>query len=174
MSVSGTSNVWRIEPLEKKHVRDRFDCGQLALDRYVRQQARQDSQNLVAAAFVAVLPPALTVLGFYSLSSSLLDAGLVPTALANKLPRYPQLPVTLLGRLAVDGVCKGQGLGQHLLLDALHRSWQSSASIAAMAVVVDVKDESARSFYKRYGFSDLNSAQTRLFLPMQAVAKLFA
>lgn len=57
----------------------------------------------------------------------LLDAVDLPSDLAKKLPRYPHLPVTLLGRLAIDQSSKGQRLGQFLLLDALYRSLQAAA-----------------------------------------------
>ena len=96
----------------------------------------------------------------------------LPDDLARKLPRYPQLPVTLLGRLAVDKSAKGLGLGEHLLLDALHRSLTHADQIAAMAVLVDAKDENAVSFYRHYGFLPLQAQPSRLFVPMRLVAQL--
>ena len=164
---------WRAEPLQKSHGRDAFSCGQIALDRYLQHQARQDAQRQVAAVFVAVRPPDSKVLGFYSLSASSINASDLPPDLAKKLPRYPHLPVTLLGRLAIDQSSKGQGLGQFLLLDALYRSLQAAASIAAMAVVVDAKDTAAAAFYERYGFMPLSASGGRMFLPMKTVAALF-
>ena len=164
---------WRIEPLQKSHGREAFSCGHIALDRYLQHQARQDAQSQVAAVFVAVRPPNSKVLGFYSLSASNIHLGDLPPELVRKLPRYPHLPVTLLGRLAIDQTCKGQGLGQFLLLDALYRSLQAAASIAAMAVVVDAKDAAAAAFYQRYGFVQLSASEGRLFLPMKTVAALF-
>jgi len=164
---------WLIEPLQKSHDREAFSCGHIDLDRYLNQQARQDAQSQVAAVFVAVRPQNSKVLGFYSLSASSIHLGDLPPELARKLPRYPHLPVTLLGRLAIDQACKGQGLGQFLLLDALYRSLQSAASIAAMAVVVDAKDAAAAAFYQRYGFTQLSASDGRLFLPMKAVTAVF-
>ena len=164
---------WRIEPLQKSHCREAFSCGHVVLDRYLQHQARQDAQSQVAAVFVAVRPPNSKVLGFYSLSASNIHLGDLPPELVRKLPRYPHLPVTLLGRLAIDQACKGQGLGQFLLLDALYRSLQAAASIAAMAVVVDAKDAAAAAFYQRYGFVQLSASEGRLFLPMKTVAALF-
>lgn len=165
--------AWRIEPLQKSHGRDAFACGHVSLDRYLQRQARQDSESKVAAVFVGVNPPDSKVLGFYSLSSSSINASDVPPDLAKKLPRYPHLPVTLLGRLAIDQLCQGKGLGQFLLLDALYRSLQAAAAIAAMAVVVDAKDAAAAAFYGRYGFMPLSASQGRMFLPMKTVASLF-
>lgn len=167
------SVTWRVEPLEKNHDRNAFSCGHASLDRYLQHQARQDAQSQVAAVFVAVTPPDSKVLGFYSLSASIINAVDLPPDLAKKLPRYPHLPVTLLGRLGIDQPCKGQGLGQFLLLDALYRSVQAAAAIAAMAVVVDAKDEAAAAFYERYGFMPLSASIGRLFLPMKTVATLF-
>ncbi len=67
---------------------------------------------------------------------------------------------------------KGKGLGEHLLLDALHRSLAHADQIAAMAVVVDAKDEEAARFYAHYGFLPLQAQPRRLFIPMGTVAKL--
>ena len=122
---------------------------------------------------MAVKPPDSTVLGFYSLSASSINAADLTLDLAKKLPRYPHLPVTLLGRLAVDHSSKGQGLGQFLLLDALYRSLKAAAAIVVMAVVVDAKDASAAAFHARYGFMQLSASEGRMFLPMKTVDVTF-
>lgn len=161
-----------VEPLSRQHDRTAFHCGAEALDLYLKQQARQDADKRVAAPFVAVRLPDTVVLGYYTLSASVLTLTDLPDELARKLPRYPQLPVTLLGRLAVDQSTKGQGLGEHLLLDALHRSLAHADQIAALAVVVDAKDESAAAFYRHYGFIPLQTQPSRLFVPMRSIAQL--
>ena len=165
---------WRVAPLDRDHDRAGFSCGSVALDRYLQQQARQDADKRVAAAFVLTEPPVARVLGYYTLSASLVNAAELPDALAKKLPRYPQLPVTLLGRLAVDESMKGRGVGQFLLMDALRRSSEAAANIAAMAVLVDAKDEAAEAFWRRFDFLPLQQRPRRLFLPMKTVAALFS
>ena len=164
---------YRIAALGKNHDRAAFDCGSAALDRYLHQQARQDAEKSVAAPFVLTHPPALRVLGYYTLSAAWVNANELPDTLAKKLPRYPQLPVTLLGRLAIDQSIKGRGVGQFLLLDALRRSLEAAANIAAMAVLVDAKDDAAQAFYRHFSFLPLNQQPRRLFLPMKTVAALF-
>lgn len=159
--------------LQKEHERQNFICGSPALDRYLKNQARQDGDKRVAAVFALVKPPASKVLGYYTLSASTIHADEVPPEFARKVPRYPQLPVTLLGRLAIDQGLKGQGMGQFLLMDALHRTLQAAAGIAAMAVVVDAKDALAADFYQHFGFIPLNLSISRLFLPMKTIATLF-
>jgi predicted GNAT family N-acyltransferase len=164
---------FQIEALGKTHDRSAFDCGSPSLNRYLHQQARQDADKRVAAPFVLTLAPSRQVLGYYTLSASLVNANELPEATAKKLPRYPQLPVTLLGRLAVDQSMKGQGMGQFLLMDALRRSLQAATHIAAMAVLVDAKDEAAEAFYRHFSFICLQEQPRRLFLPMKTVADLF-
>jgi GNAT superfamily N-acetyltransferase len=163
---------YRIEPLAKSHQRQGFSCGSEALDRYLQQQARQDADKRVAAPFVLIEPPAARVLGYYTLSASLLNAGELPEALARKLPRYPQLPVTLIGRLAVDQSLKGRGVGKFLLMDALRRSLEAAADIAAMAVLVDAKDDAAEAFYRGFDFLPLQQQPRRLFLSMKIIDTL--
>lgn len=171
--MSGHTSEAAIEPLGKHHDRAAFRCGSETLDRYLHQQARQDADKRVAAPFVAVRPAdTARVLGYYTLSASVVVLQDLPTELANKLPRYPQMPVTLLGRLAVDLSARGQGLGELLLMDALHRSLMHATHIAAMAVMVDAKDDVAAAFYRHYSFSPLPAHPRRLYLPMKTVAQL--
>jgi GNAT superfamily N-acetyltransferase len=164
---------YRIVPLAKGHDRGSFACGSEPVDRYLQRQARQDAEKRVAAPFVLVEPPSNHVLGYYTLSASIITPDALPADLAKKLPRYPALPVTLLGRLAVDQSLRGKGLGEFLLMDALHRSLEAAAEIAAMAVIVDAKDKEAAAFYECFGFIPLQRQPARLFLPMRTVAALF-
>ena len=164
---------YQIAPLAKSHDRTAFVSGSASLDRYLQQQARQDADKRVAAPFVVTEPPSYKVLGYYTLSASIVTVDALPSELAKKLPRYPQLPVTLLGRLAVNQTQRGKGLGEFLLMDALHRSLQAADEIAAMAVIVDAKDAAAEAFYLHFGFQPLQQQPARLFLPMRTVASLF-
>jgi GNAT superfamily N-acetyltransferase len=164
---------WRIEPLAKRHERAGFRCGSQELDRYLRQQAGQDAKKHVAAPFVLTDPPSPDVLGYYTLSASAIDAVDIAPELAKKLPRYPRLPVTLIGRLAVHETLKVHGCGALLLMDALNRSLAHSAEIAAVAVVVDAKDDAAANFYRHHDFRALQSDGRRMYLPMATVAELF-
>ena len=113
------------------------------------------------------------MLGFYTLSAISVDIGSWPEDVAKTLPRYPVVPATLLGRLAIDRQLQGREAGEHLLMDALHRSWQASRQVASVAVVVDAKDNRAVEFYTRYDFTPFVDLPTRLFLPMSVIEQLF-
>lgn len=163
-----------IGPLEKAHDRKSFDCGNEDLNRYLREQARQDAEKRVAAPFIFTQLGDSKVLGFYTVSSSIISVDELPPDLMKRLPRYGQLPVTLLGRLAVDHSARGQGVGEFLLVDALRRSLEAAQQIAAMAVIVDAKDERAEIFYRHFDFQPFQQTPLRLFLPMAQIAKMFA
>lgn len=49
--------------------------------------------------------------GYYTLSQYAIGSDVIPDDVAEKLPKYPIVSVTLLGRLAVSTEFRGQGLG---------------------------------------------------------------
>jgi len=163
-----------VESLSDRHDRSDFSCGTPSLDRYLKDQAGQDQRRQCASPFVLV--PASgspTIIGYYTLSSYGVDLGDLPSDVAKKLPRYPLVPATLLGRLAVDQRYHRRGIGEFLLLDALYRTWRHVASIASAAVVVDAIDPAAVRFYEHFGFIPLPTVSNRLFLPMKTISALF-
>lgn len=162
-----------IEPLDKKrHDRAAFSCGVPALDIYLQRQAAQDVEKLAAVVYVAVAKPP-EIAGYYTLSQFSIDFVELPEAIAKRLSRYPIVPATLLGRLAVSNMAQGQGLGEFLLFDALRRSLEQSVHIGSAGVVVDAKDEGTAAFYRRYGFSSTLGTDRRLFLHMRTIRQMF-
>lgn len=161
-----------IEPLGKQHVRAAFSCGNKALDLYIKKQSGQDAKRQYAATFVLVEKGRKTVLGYYTLSSFGIKLEELPDKIAQKLPRYPLVPATLLGRLAVDQNHQGKGLGELLLMDALHRSLTQADVIGSAAIVVEAIDKEASNFYKNYHFLPFPDRPNRLFLPMKTIFKL--
>ncbi len=130
-------------------------------------------QRHLAQVFVLVEPDQKAIKGYYTLSNSSLLLSELPEAFRHRLPRYPKIPVTLLGRLAVDTRYQGQGIGRTLLVDALHRSAAQAVEIASTAVVVDAIDENAADFYHKYHFLPLPDTPHTLFLEMATIQKLF-
>ena len=153
-------------PLDAGHDRAAFDSGSAQLDRYFREHVTQDVRRRVAVCFVA-LTDERRIAGFYTLASASFLLADLPASLGKKLPRYPTVPAVRLGRLAVDQMFKGQGLGGALLADALDRAARSE--IAAYALLVDAKDESAAAFYRHHGFIPLPDTPLTLFLPLATV-----
>ena len=108
---------------------------------------------------------------YYTLSSMAVKLAELPAETTRRLPRYPLVPATLLGRLAVDQRFQGRGYGRFLLADALFRAVRSE--IASFAVIVDAKDDAARRFYERESFLSFPDQPMKLFRPMADIAELF-
>jgi predicted GNAT family N-acyltransferase len=162
-----------VEPLGPGHNRADFSSGVEALDNYLRTQAGQDARSRVAVPFV-LTADGKTIAGYYTLSQFAVDLSLMPEAIGHKLPKYPLIPATLIGRLAISKAFRGQRLGEFLLMDALQRSLEGSERIGSFAVVVDAQDEGAAAFYRKYGFIDLPKVPRRLFLPLKTIERMFA
>lgn len=163
---------FRIEPLAKRHDRSSFSCGRQELDEYLQTQAGQEMRRRVAAVYVLTEGVDSTVLGYYTLSAHTVDASKLPQDWARKLPRYPALPATLIGRLAVDRTTQGQGHGVKLVFDALRRAYSNSSEVGSAAIVVDALDDQAKRFYLKVGFEALLDTPRRLFLPMSSIQQL--
>jgi predicted GNAT family N-acyltransferase len=157
--------------LEKSHNRRNFSCEEPSLTEYIKKQVSQDIKKRLATCFVAI-DENNDVVGYYTLTSESLGRDSIPEKYIKKVPKNYNAPVILLGRLARDIKVRGTGLGEHLLLDALFRSYTlSNQSIGAMAVVVDPINQIAVDFYMKYGFQQLSDSD-KMFLPMHVVGQL--
>ncbi|MBS1528748.1 MAG: GNAT family N-acetyltransferase [Bacteroidetes bacterium] len=161
----------KIELLNATLNKKDFSCGKPLLDNYLRTQAGQDVKRKLCVVFT--LSEGATIKGYYTLSNASIPAVLMPDAIKKKMPgSYEALPVTLLGRLAIDSKFKGQGLGAILLLDALKRSFDIAVrSLGSIGVVVDPLDDDAVAFYEKFGFILLPDSG-KMFLPMADIAEL--
>ena len=165
--------VFSVELLGPNHDRITFDCGVPVLNSYLQQYARQDLERGVATPYVLV-PSSnpVEIAGFYTLAATAVKLTELPPETVKKLPKYPLVPTTLLGRLATSLKYRGKGLGEHLLIDALKRSLEASRVVGSSAVIVDAKDSSGVRFYERYGFKLLPEQDLRLLIPMKTIAML--
>ena len=158
--------------LRKYHRREQFDCGIDSLNAYIKQQAGQDVRKKLAVCFVFTEKE--EVKGYYTLSGGSIPKEDIPGKYAKKYPRsYSNIPVILLGRLAVDNNYKGKGIGEYILMDALKESYEvSKTKIGATAIITDPVNDRAESFYAQYGFIKLVDSG-KMFLPMQVIRLLF-
>lgn len=161
---------WREEPIGRHHDRKAFDCGDPALNDYLRRYARQNHETGGAKTFVAVSPPEpARILGFYTISPGAIEFARVPAALTTKLGRY-DVPVFRLGRLAVDQSLQGEGIGGDLILAAGERALAVAAEVGGVALAIDAKNERAARWYERFGAQPLLDDPMKLILPLAIVA----
>ncbi len=162
---------WTIRRLDKTHDRSAFDCGEPTLNEWLRERANQFDRRDLSRTFVATHRGETPVCGYYAISTHRVIYESLPAGEAKGLPRL-DVPVVLLGRLAVDRRVQGEGLGALLLVDALRRSVELSEQVGIRAVEVDALNDAARSFYLKFGFRPLLDDPRHLFLPMHEIRKL--
>ena len=160
----------RIVPLGIEHdkeLRSQFNSGCPPLDRYFKEQVTQDVRSKYAKCYVAIVDR--LIVGFYTLSSAQIQSLALPPETLKRLPRYKDVPVVRLGRLAVDTRYGRQGIGALMLYDACRRADESAAG--SFALIVDAKDENAKGFYVHHGFREIPDTPDSLFLPLATAEK---
>ena len=162
---------WTIQKLSRSHDREVFDCGNDVLNDWLRKRVSQYEKRDLSRAYVADREGELRVCGYYAISTHRVRYEALPTEQAKGLPKI-DVPVVLLGRLAVDKTAQGQGLGSLLLVDAFRRVELVSIQVGVRAVEVDAMDDAARRFYSKFGFTSLLDDRNHLFLSIKAVRAL--
>jgi ribosomal protein S18 acetylase RimI-like enzyme len=156
------ANSFDIKLLEKQHKRANFTCGVAELDDYFHKYVGQDIRKHVTKCYVAVDISNNMIAGYYTLSASGINLEDVPDSLKKHLPRYSVIPAALLGRLAISQSYQGQKLGAALLVDAIERV--KEAPLGVSVLIVDAKNDNAKSFYLHHDFVSLASIPLRLVL----------
>ncbi|WP_406844915.1 GNAT family N-acetyltransferase [Flavobacterium soyae] len=165
----------KIEVLTEDHERKKFKCGKELLDNYFHKQAGQDARKDLSVCHVLtdINADKKRVLGFFTLTTSSIGWEDFPPELTKKIPKSYNIPLALLGRLAVDESEQGKGLGEILLFDALKKCLEVSKNTMALyAVIVDPLDQKAIEFYESYGFIMIPSTG-KMFLPIKTIQGLF-
>ena len=157
--------AWHEEPVNKKHDRGAFDCGEEALNEFVRRYARKSHDLGGAKTFLAIDDADQTILGFYSLSPASVDYARTPEIIRRGLAGH-EAPGFRLARLAVDRRLQRHGIGGQLLLAAGRRCLLASAEVGGVVLVIDAKNERVAGWYASYGAVPLRDAPLSLLLPL--------
>ncbi|EAV43544.1 putative histone acetyltransferase-related protein [Stappia aggregata IAM 12614] len=114
------------------------------------------------------------LLGFYAVNAHSVDYAELPKKYARTRPSHSSIPAAFISMIGVDQRFQGNGLGGILLVDALKKLARASETLGIAVVLMDVLDcgneEATKrrlALYTGYGFSKLENAPLRLFLPIQ-------
>lgn len=149
-----------IIPFSKQISRDDFCSGSEILDTWLKQFAGQNELKFRSRTFFAIDQDSNQLLGYYTSIFTALDAGVL---LAGMPVSNYKKPAYLIARLAVDLRFQGMGIGASLLSDALSKALKASEVAGLELVLVDAKDDSAITFYGRFGFTRLDAHSRRMF-----------
>nr|WP_272907050.1 GNAT family N-acetyltransferase [Mycetohabitans sp. B2] len=147
-----------------QHRLDEFDCGESALNEWLKRRALINHLSGASHTFVAV-DADQRVFGYYALAAGAVSHQQATGAVRRNMP--DPVPVMVLARLAVDLRAQGIKLGAALLQDAVCRVQAVSENVGVRALLVHALHERARQFYERYGFqsSPVHSMTLMLRLP---------
>lgn len=166
--------TWLEEPVARTHDRDGFDCGDAALNAYLRQHARKSHEQGGAKTFLAIAAAdGRNILGFYSVSPASVAYARTPELVRRGLARH-EVPAFRLARLAVALPVQGRGLGGQLLLAAGRRCLLAATEVGGVALLIDAKNERVARWYAGYGAVPLLDAQLTLLLPFGTIQAALA
>ena len=156
------------EVLGKLHIRKQFDCGEEALNIFLKEYAMQNSKNNASRTYVCATKNDNIVAGYYTLTYGTVSHQEAIEKVKKNMPRYP-IPVMILARLGVDKKYQKLGLGREMLKDALLRTLQASEIAGLKAIIAHAKNHEAINFYKKYGFEQSKFDEKHLTLAIQDI-----
>ena len=136
------------ERLSSEHSISDFECGDPALDDWLRRRALQNQESGASRTYVVCIRR--KVVGYYALAVG----AIAHTGATGKVKRNmpDPVPVMVLGRLAVHKDQQGKGIGAALLRDAILRTMQAAEIAGIRAILMHAISDGARIFYERCGF----------------------
>jgi GNAT superfamily N-acetyltransferase len=147
-----------------------FNCGEPALNDWLRSRALKNESRFSRTYVVC---EGKRVIAYFCISAGSVERLAAPGKVRRNAPDV--IPVSVIGRLAVDRRYAGKGLGADILSDALHRIAVASASIGIAAVLVHAKDEAAKAFYLRCAeFIEYPEESRTLYLPIETVVAAYS
>lgn len=133
--------------------RNAFDCGRDSLNAWLKRHAWNN--HIEGASRVSVMVDMETgkIVGYVTLSAAQIERSFLPKSLQRNRP--DPVPATLLGQLAVDAACQGQGHAKSLLFFAIKTALRAARIIGSTGVITHPLDDGVRGFYAVFGFVDL-------------------
>lgn len=155
-----------IELLAEQHRVEGFDCGKPALNAWLTGFAKSNQARDFTR--VLVVHEGGTVVGYYGIAPTVLQANAAPRAIRTGRPPDP-IPCLLIGQLAVDARHGGRGIGSALVKDALNRCVAGAEIVGGRAVVVRAIDAEAESYWQSWGFIPARDNASVLMRSMQDI-----
>jgi len=154
------------EPLTDRHDLTSFACGESTLDDWLRRRALANQMS--GASRTYVLCRGSRVIGYYGLAAGAIAIAEAPSRVRRNMP--DPIPMTVLGRLAIDQTAQGKGIGRLLLRDAILRVQQAASIIGIRGLLVHALSPAAKRFYESSGFLESPSSPMTLLLALKDVS----
>ena len=130
-----------------------FNSGEPVLDEWLQNRALNNLQAGASRTYVVCPKDTQQVVGYYALCMGQILGQQVTGSMRRNMPKH--IPAVILGRLAIDLIWQGSGLGRLLLADVVQRSLRASSEVSARLIIVHAISPSAEAFYQHHGFTRL-------------------
>lgn len=159
------------EPINPDHDLSAFDCGEPVLNDWLKKRALKNESRFSRT--YVLCDQNNIVVAYVCISAGAVERRAAPAKLKRNAPS--SIPVSIIGRLAVDRNYAGKGLGSDMLSDAMRRIALASQTIGIGAVMIQAKDDAAKSFYERCAeFIEFPDDSRTLFLPIETLIAAFS
>ena len=163
-----------IRKLEPSHDVKQFDCGDAALNQFIRSFALTNQERHMYGTTYVAYSESGELIGYYTIANSSIPIEALPEDQTRGAPKYPQIPAILLGRLAVEKRHAKKGNGEQLLRHCLNTALSIAAQTGVRYVITDAYQDKV-AWYKKYGFKEIqrgDKAKTReMFIDLAVVKK---
>lgn len=163
----------RLELLERRHRRKRFDSGDQRVDDWLIHRAIGAMEKNTSTTRVLAQEDG-TIAGYYTLANTALDVSLVPPALFGGKPPTRPPPTLTLAWLGVDRAFAGRGLGTQLFARALADGVQVYHLVRFVAVIIDALTDENLVFYQKMGFVPVPGSPSKLYMPASTLMQVTA
>lgn len=157
------------EPLNDGHLLDDFDCGEPALDEWLKRHARTAQASRSARVFVITEEGDVdqAVVGYYALAAAQVEPSEATARSLKGQPKQRPVPAILLARLAVANEHKRAGVGKGLLKDAMFRCLAAAENVGIRVLLVHAKHEEAKAWYMQFEFDESPTDPLHLIMLMK-------
>lgn len=139
-----------------------FDCGLDSINQWLRRHAKRNQQFNVSRTTVFTDAATGALVGYVTLSAGQIEREYLPKPSQRNQPA--QIPVILLGQLAVDRRYQGQGFARQFLAYAVRTCLELSREVGCFGVLTYPIDDDVRAFYRKFGFEELPSDPMRAMI----------
>lgn len=159
------------EPIRPDHELAAFECGDGLMNEWLRERAVDNEAKGVTRTFVLCQDDDNTVVGFYGITVGTMMRSTLRGKHRHGMPS--EVPMALLGRLAVDRTHQGRGLAKALVGEAIRTAIAAARHAGIAVIAVQAKDEGVAGFYEGLGFTRATHDPLMFFLRLADVAAAF-
>ncbi|WP_215523460.1 hypothetical protein [Varibaculum prostatecancerukia] len=161
---------YTVERLNEDHIYDWFDCGHgNALGNWLIKWGRKYEERHQSAIWVMCEQGSTEVLGYFCLSSQVIDSKALPRVMREGISTAASHPGQLLGKFAVAQSLHGTS-ASYILMHEVFKVYRDIAGMTGTRfLILQAPEEKVRSFYESFDFVLIDSDRGDMVISTQAV-----